>query len=205
MRTPHHGNHRDTGDQGQGRPERRRQPTARRRQELLRLLRASGAPLLGADLARQLGVSRTAVGLDMAILRAGGRDIITTHQGYVLRTGGAAGAAGAAGAPAHAAVVQVQHDRTAIREEASVLVDLGLRILDECVAHPILGRLCGPLSIASRQEARDYVATLERTGTGPLLERTGGHHSHTIDTPRPDLLDQARQELRRRGYWADEG
>ena len=94
----------------------------------------------------------------------------------------------------------VHHDRAAIEDEMNVLVDLGIRILDVAVDHPVYGRLRADLHIASRQDVREYIVQLEQTGSAPLSALTGGKHKLTVVAPRPDQLDRAREELRRRGY-----
>lgn len=162
-----------------------------RRQELVRKLHISNAPVLGSELAEQFGVSRQVLVQDMAILRAAGIDIIATPRGYLLRNSGPI---------AHHDVVRVKHDRAAIMDELTILVDLGIRVLDITVDHPVYGILRGSLNITSRQDAREYVERLESTGSGALHELTGGRHSHTIESPRPDLLDKARVDLKKRGY-----
>lgn len=162
-----------------------------RRRELVRTLTETDVPLLGSTLADQFGVSRQVLVQDMAILRAAGTEIIATPRGYLLRNPGPA---------THRDVLHVRHDRDAIMDEFTVLVDLGIRVLDCKIDHPIFGVIRGDLCIGSRQDAREYVEQLENTGSGPLFELTGGRHSHTVDAPRPDLLEKAREELRRRGY-----
>jgi transcriptional regulator of NAD metabolism len=162
-----------------------------RREELVQQLSAEGRPLLGSELAQQFGVSRQVLVQDVAILRAAGLDIIATPRGYLLRNAGPA---------AHRDVLCMQHDRAAIVDELHVLVDLGIRVLDVTVDHPIYGPLRGELSITSRQDVREYMQRLEESDAAPLLELTGGRHSHAVDAPRPDLLEKAREELRDRGY-----
>jgi transcriptional regulator of NAD metabolism len=162
-----------------------------RRQELVRTLRTGGGPILGSDLAQKFGVSRQVLVQDMAILRAAGTDIIATPRGYLLRSPGPA---------PHRDVLHVQHDRSAIMDELTILVDLGIRVLDIRVDHPVFGPLRGDLCISSRQDVREYIEELDKTGSAPLFELTGGRHSHAVDAPRPDLLEKAREELARRGY-----
>ena len=172
---------------------RRGQRGEQRRQELVHALRYADAPVLGSDLAQQFGVSRQVLVQDMAILRAAGLDVIATPRGYLLRD---------AELSAHRDILQMQHNRDAIMDEMSILVDLGIRVLDVCVEHQVLGPLRADLHIASRQDARELLDRLDETGSRPLFELTGGRHSHTVESPRPDLLEKARQELARRGYLA---
>ncbi len=162
-----------------------------RRVELVRRLRTSNAPVLGSELAEQFSVSRQVLVQDMAILRAAGTDIIATPRGYLLRNLGPA---------AHNDVLRVKHDRAAMEEELTVLVDLGIRVIDVTIDHPVYGLLRGDLNIQSRQDVREYLDRLSSTGAGALEELTGGKHSHSIESSRPDLIDKARAELKKRGY-----
>lgn len=163
-----------------------------RRADLVRRLRTSnGAPVLGEALAEHFKVSRQVLVQDMAILRAQGLDIIATPRGYLLRSSGPA---------AHTAVLRVQHTRDQILDELTILVDLGVRVVDVSVDHPVYGLLRGQLHIASRHDAQEYLDTLNSSKSLALLELTGGRHSHTVEAARPDLLDRAQAELKARGF-----
>jgi biotin operon repressor len=61
----------------------RAQRGSARRQALLHLLQTAPAPLRGADLAAQLGVSRQIVAQDIARLRAAGHPLLATPDGYL--------------------------------------------------------------------------------------------------------------------------
>src|SRR5579871_4471277 len=142
---------------------------------------------MGADLSKQFGVSRQVMVQDVAVLRAHGMEIIATPKGYILPT---------RGPTPQRDVLHVQHDRDAIFDELSVLVDLGIMVIDVAVEHPVYGSIRGDLPIASRLDAQEYIQTLERTGSLPLLGLVGDHrHSHTVEAARPDLLEKAREEL----------
>jgi len=173
------------------RPSRRGQRGEERRQELLETLRTAHEPVLGSELAQRFGVSRQVLVQDMAILRAGGSDVIATPRGYLLRNPEPA---------SHRAVLHVRNDRASMVDQMTVLVDLGIRIVDDMIDHPVLGPLRADLSISSRQDVLEYAERLESTKSAPLFELTGGRHSHTVESVRPDLLERARTELQQRGY-----
>ncbi len=176
---------------GSGRGPRRGQRGEERRTELFHALRAAQEPVLGSDLAQRFGVSRQVLVQDMAILRAGGADVIATPRGYLLRNPEPA---------AHRTVIEVQLDRAAMVDELTILVDLGIRVVDISVDHPVLGPLRAELNIASRQDVTEFDERLEETKSRPLFELTGGRHSHTVESSRPDLLERARVLLTQRGY-----
>ena len=55
-----------------------------RRETILKLLRQSAQPVSASTLAGQLSVSRQIIVGDIALLRAGGADILATPRGYCL-------------------------------------------------------------------------------------------------------------------------
>ena len=56
----------------------------KRREQIIDILGKSSEPVSGASLAKMLGVSRQVIVQDMALLRAGENNIMSTNQGYVL-------------------------------------------------------------------------------------------------------------------------
>lgn len=174
-------------------PLRRGQRGEERRQELLRTLRMAGEPILGSELAQRFNVSRQVLVQDMAILRAAGSDVIATPRGYLLRNPEPV---------AHRDVLHLRHGREALADEMTILVDLGIRILDDVIDHPVFGPLRTDLYVSSRQDVRELDERLRETNSLPLLSLTDGRHSHTVESARPDLLTKAREELQSRGYLA---
>ena len=55
-----------------------------RREKLLKMLKESETPLSGSALAKKLGVSRQIIVSDIALLRAGKQEILSTARGYLL-------------------------------------------------------------------------------------------------------------------------
>lgn len=170
---------------------RKGQRARERREELVRLLRAAREPIVGAELARLVGVSRQMLTHDLTLLRLSGVDIMATRYGYILRNPEPV---------RHRDVLHVQHDRSSMADEMTILVDLGIRVLDISIDHPVYGPMRADLCIASRHDVWELVERLEQTGAAPLCAITGGRHSHTVEAPRPDLLAKAREQLRDRGY-----
>src|SRR5947209_6103673 len=103
-----------------------------RRDRILDLIARTDQPITGTELASALGVSRQIVVQDMAILRAAGADIVATPRGYLRGTprGGRA---------TYREVLAVQHPRELIEAELNALVDVGLRVIDVVVEHPVYG------------------------------------------------------------------
>lgn len=163
-----------------------------RRRELVSVLREAGGPMRGADLAARLGVSRQVIVNDMAVLRAEGRPIIGSPQGYLLLDRGHP--------PGQYAVLACRHDREGSRAELTALVDLGVTIVDVVVDHPLYGELRGNLMISSRQDVDRFLEALDQGEAELLSALTGGVHLHTVRASSAEALERARRALRDAGF-----
>ncbi|MBR4860739.1 MAG: transcription repressor NadR, partial [Firmicutes bacterium] len=117
-----------------------------RRKEILNILRASEAPVPGTELARQLDVSRQVIVQDMALLRTGGSEIVSTHRGYVLT-----------GAKQVSRVFKVVHTEEQVEEELNLYVDFGGKVDDVFVYHKVHGVIKVPMKIRSRRDVQKYM------------------------------------------------
>jgi transcriptional regulator of NAD metabolism len=165
--------------------------TEERRIQIVKILRASRHPITGTALAERFGVSRQVIVQDMAVLRASGREILASPQGYYLYH---------PLANAHRAVVAVCHSPPQTEDELLALIDVGVEVVDVIVEHPIYGEQRGMLHIASREDVRLFMQQLSETGARLLSELTDGLHLHTLEARRPEQLERAREVLRERGY-----
>lgn len=162
-----------------------------RRAALLARLTAATAPVPGDLLARELGVSRQAIVHDVAVLRAAGRPIVATVRGYLLVP---------APAPDLArAVVAVRHAPVEAEAELNALVDLGVRVADVVVEHPVYGELRAQLQIESRADVAAWAEATRRSGAHLLSELTDGVHLHTLEATSGGRLEAARAALRELG------
>lgn len=166
--------------------------TQERRQEILRLL-AEGQPLTGQELARQFGVSRQVIVQDIAVLRAGGTDIISTPQGYLL-------------APfmrpetVKQRLIACRHDLEGMRRELYIIVDCGGKVVDVIVEHPVYGELRGYLMLASRRDVDRFWSRLTNSGAQPLYTLTStGVHLHTITADDEQVLNEIEAALAEEG------
>ena len=109
-----------------------------RRETILNLLRQSAQPVSASTLAGQLSVSRQIIVGDIALLRAGGADILATPRGYCLQNAAAAGLTRR---------VAVRHDEADMEAELNTMVDNGCTVVDVIVEHPLYGQpiRCGPV------------------------------------------------------------
>src|SRR5271170_3437886 len=123
-----------------------------RRRRILAWMRSHGGPVRGGELAKHFRVSRQCLVQDVAILRAGGEEIVATPRGYRLPLE----------APhAHRAILACKHAPERTKEELQTLVDHGVKVLDVIVEHPIYGELRGSLMLESRADVDDFLAQVK--------------------------------------------
>lgn len=163
-----------------------------RRQHIMTVLRSSPRPVTGGDLATAMGVSRQVIVQDVALLRASGEGLIATAQGYTLAENLAP--------RAPRAILACRHNREETEDELNTIVDLGVKVIDVIVEHPIYGELHGLLALESRQDVSEFMRRLLASGAGLLSALTNGVHLHTVECPRPEKLAWARNALQAKGY-----
>ncbi len=145
---------------------------AERRNEILKTLAESSAPLSATALARRLGVSRQIIVGDVALLRAAGESISSTPRGYMLTD-----------TPGLVFTVACVHERKDAERELNIMVDNGCTVLDVSVDHPIYGQLTAALRLSSRYDVSQFVLNLESGSVSPLSALTGGVHLHRLRCP----------------------
>jgi transcriptional regulator of NAD metabolism len=164
-----------------------------RRRQIVAWMRAHGAPVRGGELAKRLRVSRQCLVQDIAILRAGGEEIVATPRGYRLpKTSDRH--------RAHRAILACQHEPERTEEELNILVDHGVKILDVVVEHPLYGELRGSLMLESRTDVQDFLEQVKTERAALLSSLTGGVHLHTVEASRPEMISRAKTKLRARGF-----
>src|SRR6202050_5832102 len=163
----------------------------RRRRRIVAWMRTHGGPIRGGELAKVFRVSRQSLVQDVAILRAGGEDIVSTPRGYRLPEGAGRG---------YRAVLACRHAPERTEEELQILVDHGVKILDVIVEHPLYGELRGALMLESRADVQDFLARVNFTRASFLSSLTRGVHLHAVEASRPELIARAKARLRARGF-----
>ena len=153
---------------------------------------AEGACVPGDALAREMGVSRQVIVQDIAVLRAGGLDIVATVRGYLLAAPPATSAA--------RRVIAVRHAPERAVEELTALVDTGARVVDVVVVHPVYGELRAELDLRSRRDVQLWAERCAETGAHLLSELTDGTHIHTLEADHEPILDAAEDAIRRLGF-----
>jgi len=166
-------------------------PGDERRRRILKWLESHRSPVPGDELAHHFGVSRQSLVQDIAILRAGGKEILATPRGYCLPEGPA---------HAHQAVLACRHAPEQTEEELFIFVDNGVKVLDVIVEHPLYGEMRGSLMIESRADVQDFMKHVRASRAQLLSSLTDGVHLHTVEASRNEMITRAKAQLRARGF-----
>jgi hypothetical protein len=163
----------------------------KRREELLKILQESDEAVSGSRLSELLRVSRQVIVQDIALLRAGDNNIISTNRGYVLLKSNIC-----------QRIFKVRHTVEEIEDELNAIVDLGGRVTDVFVYHRIYGVVTAPMHIKTRKDIYEYLQSLKGGISSPLSRITDDYHYHTVTAESEETLDQIQGELEKRGYLA---
>lgn len=164
-----------------------------RRKAIATLLQASDVPLSGGVLSEQMGVSRQIIVQDIALLKAAGFDILSTHKGYVL-----------AASPLAERVFKVWHTSEQTEKELELIIDLGGTVVDVFVWHKVYGKIDAPLNIFSRRSLEQFMDGIKSGKSKELMHITDGYHYHTVRAESSAVLDNIAAALAESGYLAPE-
>lgn len=164
-----------------------------RKEAIKEKLFLSKKPISATALAKTLGVSRQIIVGDISLLRAEGFDVIATNKGYVLSDSGRRGE--------FRAVICSKHVTDDIFDEICTIVDLGGRMIDIYVEHPVYKKVIIPMNIKSRSEAKTYVERFMEKNVKHLSELSrNGEHYHTIEADNELMLLRIQKALNDKGY-----
>lgn len=161
-----------------------------RREKILEKILASAKPLTGTYLSKLFEVSRQVIVQDIALLRAAGNDIIATPQGYMCPSS-------LENRPKR--TIACTHSSEGMREELTTIVDLGGKIIDVVIEHPVYGEFKGQLMINSRRDVDEFIGRMESASAEPLSALTEGVHIHTIEADDKETLDLIEARLSEKG------
>ena len=161
----------------------------KRRKNILKLLAESDSPLSGTDLAKCLAVSRQVIVQDIALIRAAGYDIISTHRGYLLNEPISVNR-----------VFKVQHTDEQTEEELYSIVDLGGTVANVMVNHKVYGQMEAELNINSRKKAKDFIDDIKSGKSSPLKNITSNYHYHKVVADSEETLDMIEETLQEKGF-----
>lgn len=162
-----------------------------RRAQIIKIIRDRKEPVAGTALARELGVSRQVIVQDMALLRANGLEILSTHRGYILPEQSYV-----------SRVFKVYHTGDRVEEELNLIVDLGGNVEDVFVYHKVHGVIPADLHIRSRRDVKNYLEQISEGSSTQLLNLTSGYHYHTVTAESEEILDLIQKELAEKGMLA---
>lgn len=162
-----------------------------RRRRILEWMQRHQSPVRGSELAEHFDVSRQCVVQDIAILRAGGTDILATPRGYLLPD---------TSKLEHREILACDHPSERTEEELNILVDHGVKVIDVIVEHPLYGELRGSLMIESRADVQDFLQQMRTKKASLLSSLTSGVHLHTVEAHRAEIVTRAKAQLRERGF-----
>ncbi|KYO65362.1 transcription repressor NadR [Thermovenabulum gondwanense] len=160
-----------------------------RREKIVEVLEKSKKPIPGNELAKLFNVTRQVIVQDIAILRASGKDILSTSSGYMIES------------QRQLVIKKVacRHTKEELRDELMTFVECGCKVVDVIVEHPIYGELHGLLMISNSKDVENFLKNLEEKEASLLSELTGGIHLHTIEAINEDAINKAKSILKEKG------
>ena len=163
--------------------------TEERRKALIALLLSEQKPLSGGILSEHFKVSRQIIVQDIAVLKASGYEILSTHHGYIVQN-----------TPLVQRVFKVRHGKEETEDELNCIVELGGTVVDVFVWHKVYGKIEAKLNIFSKLHVEQFIAGVRSGQSTELMNITGGYHYHTVRAESEEILDQIFQALDDRKY-----
>ena len=150
-----------------------------RRHRIVERLSGTTTPVSATTLGEELGVSRQVIVGDVALLRSSGTPVLATSRGYLL----------ARPATLPRRTVFVQHTRAQIEAEVTAVIGAGAWLLDTSIEHRLYGQITVDLHLRTPEDVRAFLERLPVSST--LDELTNGWHTHTLEAPSEEILDDA--------------
>ena len=147
--------------------------------------------LSGHELATTLGVSRQVIVTDIALLRKGGADILSTNRGYVLSHD-----------DRPTRVFKLFHTPSQCEEEMKLIIDYGGAIEDIFIYHKVYGVVKADMNVRSRKDIADFMEKIHSGKSELLSTATSGYHYYTISADSETILDEIFTVLEENGYLA---
>lgn len=163
-----------------------------RRDYLLKFLYDNQKPISGEKLAEKFDVTRQVIVQDIAILRASGKDIVSTNRGYYINE------------ERTQKVFKVKHSDKDINKELNAIVDLGGRVKDVIVHHKVYGEIKKDLNCSSRRDVKIFLEKMKEEKSKPLDVLTGGVHFHTVLADNEEVIEEIELVLKELGFLIEE-
>ena len=155
-----------------------------RREQIIRQIQESKAPVSGTKLASLYSVSRQVIVQDIALIRAAGYEIISTNRGYILN--------------------QPKTVCRIFKEELNTIVDLGGCVDNVMIHHRVYGKMEAELALSSRRKVGAFMEDIRSGKSSPLKNITSNYHYHKVSADSEETLDLIEQELREKGFLVEE-
>ncbi len=160
-----------------------------RRKEIALFLTESAQPVSGTALSVKFHVSRQIIVQDIALLKASGYEIVSTHNGYVLQK-----------SPLCERVFKTYHENGQTERELLAIVELGGTVVDEFVWHKVYGKIEVKLNIFSKYHVEQFMDGVRSGKSTELMDITGGYHYHTVRADSEQTLDKIEERLKELGF-----
>ena len=160
-----------------------------RRKQIISALTEAGRAVSGGELSKRLEASRQIIVQDIALLRAGGYDIISTHDGYVLKA-----------SPLKERVFKLRHTGQQTEDELTTIVSLGGTVVNVFVWHKVYGKVEAGMNIFSRRSIEQFMDGIKSGKSTELMNITSGYHYHTVRAESEEILDSIGRALEQKGY-----
>ena len=164
-----------------------------RREQIIRQIQESKAPVSGTKLASLYSVSRQVIVQDIALIRAAGYEIISTNRGYILNQ-----------PKTVCRIFKVQHTDEQLEEELNTIVDLGECVDNVMIHHRVYGKMEAELALSSRRKVGAFMEDIRSGKSSPLKNITSNYHYHKVSADSEETLDLIEQELREKGFLVEE-
>ena len=164
-----------------------------RREQIIRQIQESKAPVSGTKLASLYSVSRQVIVQDIALIRAAGYEIISTNRGYILNQ-----------PKTVCRIFKVQHTDAQLEEELNTLVALGGCVDNVMIHHRVYGKMEAELALSSRRKVGAFMEDIRSGKSSPLKNITSNYHYHKVSADSEETLDLIEQELREKGFLVEE-
>lgn len=160
-----------------------------RRKAILNAISESKNAVSGGELSKQLQASRQIIVQDIAVLRAAGYDIMSTHEGYVLKS-----------TPLKERIFKLRHTGEQTEDELTTIVALGGTVVDVFVWHKVYGKVEATMNIFSNRSIEQFLSGIKSGKSTELMNITAGYHYHTVRAESEAVLDKIEQALTEKGY-----
>ncbi len=167
--------------------------SSKERQALItRLLKETTKPITGNEFSQKTNVSRQVIVQDISLLKAKGKPIVATSQGYIYLNKVEEN-------KAHKKVIVCNHPPERTAEELHLITDHGVSLKNVIVEHPVYGDITATIHVSNRKEANQFVKKIEDASASYLSVLTNGVHLHTLEADTEDKLEAVCNDLETAG------